>query len=72
MQPTSTLPYISLVRNIIPYLDWAWFAFCEQEGGGGEGGWGGHALEARLFNHKTSHDTAPKIRQNDVLIISNI
>ena len=35
MQPTSTLQYTSLVQNIIPYLDWAWFAFCDQEGGGG-------------------------------------
>ena len=42
MQPTLALQCTSLVQNIIPYLHWAWFAFCDQEsGGGGGGGLGG-------------------------------
>ena len=39
-------------------------------GAGGGGLWIAQALEARLFNCKSSHDTATKVRQNDVLIIS--
>ena len=41
MQPTLALQCTSLVQNIIPYLHWAWFAFCDQERGGGLGGLGG-------------------------------
>ena len=65
MQPTLALQCTSLVQNIIRYLHWAWFAFCDQEGGGGGWGWVVQALEAPLFNYKTSHDTATKITQND-------
>ena len=42
MQPTFALQCTSLLQNIIPHLHWAWFAFCDQErGGGGLGGLGG-------------------------------
>ena len=40
MQPTLALQCTSLLQNIIPYLHWAWFAFCDQEGRG-LGGLGG-------------------------------
>ena len=41
MQPTLTLQSTSLVQNIISYLEWAWFAFCNRVGGGGGRGVGG-------------------------------